>query len=375
MPVDEVRTRLSVRDLWAGYGKAPILRGISFELEASEILSVVGPSGSGKSTLLKAICGLADVFSGEIVLDGQPIQSMAVNRRGLGVVFQEYALFPTMSVFDNIAFPLRAAKPPAGRSEIRAKVEEIARFLGLADLLDRHPRTLSGGQQQRVALARALIFEPPLLLLDEPLAALDPLRREEIQGELLKIRKRMTSSIIYVTHDIPSALSISDKILVLGTDGVEQIGKPRQVYSNPRTAFVASLLGPANFVRGKIERRDANATHVALDGGGAVTLASEQVDASRSRVTLMFRPEDAIVTFASQVPVPPQQEPPDKLKLVATVQSTMFVGAQNIARLSLANGTTVYAAFEKNATIVDGQRVNLSVPISMLHPVLAEGDN
>jgi ABC-type Fe3+/spermidine/putrescine transport system ATPase subunit len=335
----------------------------------------VGPSGSGKSTLLKAICGLADVFSGEIVLDGQPIQSMAVNRRGLGVVFQEYALFPTMSVFDNIAFPLRAAKPPAGRSEIRAKVEEIARFLGLADLLDRHPRTLSGGQQQRVALARALIFEPPLLLLDEPLAALDPLRREEIQGELLKIRKRMTSSIIYVTHDIPSALSISDKILVLGTDGVEQIGKPRQVYSNPRTAFVASLLGPANFVRGKIERRDANATHVALDGGGAVTLASEQVDASRSRVTLMFRPEDAIVTFASQVPVPPQQEPPDKLKLVATVQSTMFVGAQNIARLSLANGTTVYAAFEKNATIVDGQRVNLSVPISMLHPVLAEGDN
>jgi len=227
---------------------------VSLDLAKGEFLSFLGPSGSGKTTMLSMIAGLVATTSGRIMLDGRPIDRLPPYKRNIGVVFQNYALFPHLTVRQNVAFPLEMQRVP--RKEITRRVKDILGLVGLPDHEDRLPKQLSGGQQQRVALARAMVFEPPILLMDEPLGALDKKLRENMQLEIMRLHKELSMSIIYVTHDQEEALAMSDRIAVFREGRLEQIGSPSDIYERPSNRFVADFIGEANFFEGKVKDKD-----------------------------------------------------------------------------------------------------------------------
>jgi putative spermidine/putrescine transport system ATP-binding protein len=263
---------LGVRRLRKAFGPVIAVDGVSLDAAPGEFLALLGPSGCGKSTLLRMVAGLVEPDDGEIVLAGEDITRVAVHRRNLGLVFQSYALFPHMTVFENVAFGLRRrAVPPA---ELGPRVERMLELVRLGPLGSRHPRELSGGQQQRVALARALVTEPQVLLLDEPLSNLDALLRDEMRVELKRLQERLGTTMIFVTHDQAEALILSDRVVVMEAGRVEQIGRPEEVYRRPATAFVARFLGRANFLAGTVAETGPTATVVALDGGGFSVVAA-----------------------------------------------------------------------------------------------------
>ena len=229
------------------YGDVTAVSGIDIEVLPGEFLTLLGPSGSGKSTLLMMIAGFQDVTEGDIRVNGRSVVDVPPEKRNFGMVFQGYALFPHMTVRDNIAYPLSVRGRP--RDEIARRVGEMLDLVQLQAFGDRMPRQLSGGQQQRVALARALCFAPELLLLDEPLGALDKKLRVEVQEQLKDIHRRVGTTFVYVTHDQEEALSMSDRIVIMNHGRVVQIGTPVDLYERPRSKFVASFLGKSNFIR------------------------------------------------------------------------------------------------------------------------------
>jgi len=237
---------LQIRDVSKLFGSFKAVDGINLEIQKGEFLTLLGPSGSGKTTLLMMIAGFLDISHGDIALDGSSITNIPAEKRNFGMVFQGYALFPHMSVRDNIGYALSVRKRPA--SEIRTRVDEMLELVQLQDFADRKPTQLSGGQQQRVALARALCFAPPVLLLDEPLGALDKKLRVEVQEQLKDIHKRVGTTFIYVTHDQEEALSMSDRIVIMRDGAIEQVGTPTELYERPATKFAAGFLGKSNFV-------------------------------------------------------------------------------------------------------------------------------
>jgi putative spermidine/putrescine transport system ATP-binding protein len=238
---------LQLRSLTKRFGKFTAVDKVDLDIERGEFLTLLGPSGSGKTTLLMMIAGFQDITSGDISLDGTSIAAMPAEKRNFGMVFQGYALFPHMSVRQNIAYPLDVRKRP--RAEIEARVDEMLDLVQLGDFGARLPGQLSGGQQQRVALARALCFAPPVLLLDEPLGALDKKLRIEVQAQLKDIHRRVGTTFIYVTHDQEEALSMSDRVVIMQAGAIEQVGPPQELYQTPRTEFAASFLGKSNFLR------------------------------------------------------------------------------------------------------------------------------
>lgn len=238
---------LQVQNVSKYFGAFCAVDGIDLEIRRGEFLTLLGPSGSGKTTLLMMIAGFLDITSGDIALDGTSIAGVPAEKRNFGMVFQGYALFPHMTVRDNIGYALSVRKRP--EAEIREKVDEMLELVRLNDFADRKPRQLSGGQQQRVALARALCFEPPVLLLDEPLGALDKKLRVEVQDQLKDIHKRVGTTFIYVTHDQEEALSMSDRIVIMRDGAVEQVGTPHELYEKPANEFAAGFLGKSNFLR------------------------------------------------------------------------------------------------------------------------------
>ena len=262
---------LAVRRLRKTFGRVVAVDDVSLEAAPGEFLSLLGPSGCGKSTVLRMVAGLLEPDRGEVVLAGEDITRVAVHRRNLGLVFQSYALFPHMTVFDNVAFGLRRRR--VGETELRPRVERMLDLVRLGPLGARHPRELSGGQQQRVALARALVTEPRVLLLDEPLSNLDALLRDEMRVELKRLQQRLGTTMIFVTHDQAEALILSDRVVVMEAGRVEQVGRPEEVYRRPATAFVARFLGRANFLAGVVAQRGADGIVVALDGGLSVVAA------------------------------------------------------------------------------------------------------
>ena len=265
---------LTVNDLHLDYGTGAsanqILKGVSMHLQKGEVVALLGPSGSGKTTLLRAVAGLESPKQGTIaigdrnVFDGSKNFEMAAEHRNLGLVFQSYALWPHKTVFDNVAYGLKLRK--LGTSEIKDKVNDVLKNLGLGHLGERYPHQLSGGQQQRVAIARALVYNPPVILLDEPLSNLDAKLREEARAFLRELIVRMGLSALMVTHDQAEAMAISDRILLLNNGKIEQQGTPQSMYETPETLFTAEFMGSNNRLPAKVVQRSG--TQVQLDVNG-----------------------------------------------------------------------------------------------------------
>ena len=281
--------RLEVKAVTKLYSGHAAVRNVSFAVEDGEFVTLLGPSGSGKTTLLMLVAGFAVPTEGSIAVDGADITAIPPERRDFGMVFQGYALFPHLTAEANIAFPLEVRGTPS--AEVRRKVAATLELVQLSALARRRPSQLSGGQQQRVALALALVFAPKLLLLDEPLSALDKSLRADMQRELKDLHRRTGVTFLHVTHDQEEALAMSDRIVVLNNGAIEQIGRPRDLYRRPRSAFVASFLGDNNLVEGRVRS-------IGADGLGVECLGVERrlpcpatVPVPGTRVTLAIRPE------------------------------------------------------------------------------------
>ena len=242
---------LSIRGVAKQFGQVQVLRDVSMEIAAGEFLTVLGESGSGKTTLLRLLAGFERPDRGEIWMDDERLDPLPPNRRGVNTVFQHYALFPHLSVFENVAYGLRARKIP--KEEIAPRVGKALAQVKMSELAGRRPTELSGGQQQRVALARALVNRPKLLLLDEPLSALDAGLRREMQVELKSLQREVGIAFLFVTHDQQEAMALSDRIALLRAGRLEQVDTPRAIYNRPRTAYAASFIGLTNLLRGRVE--------------------------------------------------------------------------------------------------------------------------
>jgi iron(III) transport system ATP-binding protein len=296
---------LTIEDLYkrfpvkSGGGDVLAVDGVTFTVEEGELFTMLGPSGCGKTTTLRSVAGLERPTSGRITVGGRVLYSSAtkvdvpVNARGLGMVFQSYAIWPHMNVYKNVAFPLsvRGRKTRPSRKQIRERVERVLAVVQLGHLMDRPATDLSGGQQQRLALARALAMEPPLLLLDEPLSNLDAKLREQMRFELKRLQRDTGITTVYVTHDQEEALSMSSRIAVMNGGKVEQLGKPREIYSSPVSHFVAGFIGTSNFVEGVVTAVDGPDDYRIVADAGELVAASPVRFAVGDHVTVGIRPE------------------------------------------------------------------------------------
>ena len=270
------------------YGGDVAVENVDLELRNEEFLTFLGPSGSGKTTTLMMVAGLQQPDAGSIKLGGKPVDRLPPYRRDIGMVFQNYALFPHMSVRRNVAFPLEMRG--VRQSEIDRQIADVLHLVGLATMGDRLPRQLSGGQQQRVALARAMVYHPPLLLMDEPLGALDKKLREQMQREIKRIHRERRTSVLYVTHDQEEALTMSDRIAVFNKGRIEQIGTPEELYERPITRFVADFLGETNFLPGRVVASEGLSCRVRI-GDQIFDAQTPAPAAPGAPVVLAVRPE------------------------------------------------------------------------------------
>ncbi|WP_320202076.1 ABC transporter ATP-binding protein [Agrobacterium sp. rho-13.3] len=281
---------LQIKGIKKQYGPVTAVQNVDLQVERGEFLTFLGPSGSGKSTTLYILAGFEDPTAGDILLDGKSILSTPSHKRNIGMVFQRYTLFPHLSAGENIAFPLKVRRLP--KAEIDTKVKEMLRLVRLDGFEDRKPAQMSGGQQQRVALARALAYDPPILLMDEPLSALDKKLREEIQYEIRRIHQQTEVTILYVTHDQEEALRLSDRIAVFSKGVIDQIGTGPELYADPRTRFVAEFIGDSDFLSCDLVSASEGQAKISL-GNGAVfdRIPVHGTAVAGSRASLMLRPE------------------------------------------------------------------------------------
>ncbi len=323
---------LTLTDVSKFYGPTCAVDSMSLSVEKGEFVSLLGPSGCGKTTTLQMIAGFADVSSGQIQLDGRDITHAKPNSRGLGIVFQSYALFPHMTVFDNVSFGLEMRRLP--KPERQERVKAALGLVHLETQAARYPRELSGGQRQRVALARALVIEPPVLLLDEPLSNLDAKLREEMQFELRQIQRKVGTTTIMVTHDQTEAMSISDRVVVMQAGRVTQIDAPYQLYEQPQSRFISTFVGKANLLPGRVSRTglqaqvDLGPLQVEVDGAG-LTAGAE--------VVLSLRPEK--ISFV----------PSGQGWLDGVVRERFFLGSQWLYHLNTPVGEITVACPNSDA--------------------------
>jgi putative spermidine/putrescine transport system ATP-binding protein len=283
---------LQIRNLGKTYDEVVAVDTVSLTVFEGEFLTLLGPSGSGKTTTLMMIAGFVQPTSGSIVLGGRSLTALPPHKRDIGMVFQHYALFPHLTVFQNIAFPLEMRNQR--KSEVERRVKAALELVQLPDHGARYPRELSGGQQQRIALARAVVFEPSLLLMDEPLGALDKKLREHMQLEIKKIHDDLGVTVIYVTHDQEEALVMSDRIAVFNHGKIEQLGSPSDLYDRPASPFVADFLGESNFIPATVTAVDVDGLRLRCHGADLVVKGGAAV-ADGSRVTVTLRPEKALI--------------------------------------------------------------------------------
>jgi len=270
-----------------------VVKDFNLNTKKGEFVTLLGPSGSGKTTCLMMLAGFEDVTSGSILINGEPVNNIAPYHRNIGMVFQHYALFPHMTIAENLAYPLKVRKLPA--SEIDRRVKDSLALVELSNFAKRYPGQLSGGQKQRVALARSLIFEPSIVLMDEPLGALDKNLREQMQFEIKRLHQDLGFTAIYVTHDQTEALTMSDRIAVFNNGIVEQCAPPEALYERPTNAFVANFIGENNSIAGTVVKVSDGLTHVRLEDGTMVTSNNANAPQENEPCNVMIRPENLFI--------------------------------------------------------------------------------
>jgi len=305
---------LRLEDVKKSFGAQQILKGLSFEVEKGEFFFLLGSSGCGKSTLLRIISGLTDPDGGRIFFEGEDVTEVPAEKRGVGLVFQNYALWPHMTVYDNVAFGLQVKK--LGKDEVKSKVAKVLKDVRLEGLEKRYPAELSGGQQQRVALARALVIEPKLVLLDEPLSNLDANLRLEMRSELRRIHKELGLTMIYVTHDQKEALSLADRVALMHEGKLEQLGSPTELYRRPASKFAAGFLGETNFLKGKVLSKKETAWEIETPWGVSEINFDQAVGLEEGKaITISVRPEDLVLSGNENAP-----------RFLAKVKENNFLG-------------------------------------------------
>ncbi|MEG1380944.1 MAG: ABC transporter ATP-binding protein [Ruthenibacterium sp.] len=314
------------------FGDVHVLDGISLSIAPGEFITLLGSSGCGKTTTLRIIAGLETPDSGRVILAGKDVTDAEPNKRDVNTVFQNYALFPHMTVAANIAYSLKLKK--TGKAEIEKKVQEMLALVQLEGFGERMPGELSGGQRQRVAIARALVNQPRVLLLDEPLGALDLQLRRQMQIELKRLQKHLGITFIYITHDQEEALNMSDRIAIMRGGLLEQIGTPAEVYDRPKTAYVAQFVGSANIVRGKCISQTGETLAVEVCGGTVPAIAIGQTFAAGSDITLAVRSEHLLLFKCDN----------QNKGLCATVTEKSFAGGMLRIALKLTDGTELVAS-------------------------------
>jgi multiple sugar transport system ATP-binding protein len=283
---------ITMQEVRKSFGTAHVIKGVSLAIHNKEFVVFVGPSGCGKSTLLRLVAGLEDITAGRMMFDGEEVNDLPPAERGIAMVFQSYALYPHMSVYENMAFGLKLAK--VGKEGVDQRVRNAARILQIEHLLERKPKALSGGQRQRVAIGRAIVREPKVFLFDEPLSNLDAALRVQMRIEIAKLHHELDATMIYVTHDQVEAMTLADRIVVLNAGVVEQFGSPLDLYHHPDNLFVAGFIGSPrmNFLPGVVEALSGNALTLRLvDGGPVVAPATANGVQPGDKVTLGLRPE------------------------------------------------------------------------------------
>ena len=331
-------------------GENIVVKNLDLEIKKGEFITLLGPSGSGKTTTLMMLAGFEVPTHGDIYLADRSIKNMPPHKRDIGMVFQNYALFPHLTIEENVAFPL--AVRGGSKAETAERVKAALRMIKMEGLAQRRPGQLSGGQQQRVALARALVFKPQLVLMDEPLGALDKRLREQMQLEIKQIHDTMGVTVVYVTHDQSEALTMSDRIAVFNDGIVQQIDRPSVLYKDPVNSFVANFVGENNVLSGTVDIIDGKYCRVALASGGTVVAKAVKVRAPGAATSLSVRPE-----CVSILPDAKADDQPNRLQ--ATVQSTIYLGDHALAVLDVAgNGEFIVKLQSDNlGGLSQGQRV------------------
>ena len=354
---------VELRNVTKRFGAYEALKEASFEIRAGEFMTFLGPSGCGKTTCLRLISGFDTPTSGQIFLDGKDLTFEPPYRRDVNQVFQNYALFPHLTIYENIAFGLRMKKVPA--AQIRERVDRVVKMTSLEAFIDRKPAQLSGGQRQRVALARAIVCEPKVLLLDEPLSALDAKLRTQMRVELKQLQKKLGITFIFVTHDQEEALTMSDRVAVINAGRVEQIGTVNEIYYKPATRFVASFIGESNIVEAEILRTEGELIHCRLEGGLELSVRTPNPPA-HSKVLLSLRPEKIRLT---------RENPGGRNSFPGTIEMEIFKGAVDDLTISVQGGLQLGAVLtndgQAESDLHEGERVFARIQPEDIHIVAA----
>ncbi|MEM5582858.1 ABC transporter ATP-binding protein [Roseibium sp. AS2] len=356
-------TSLSLKNVSKSYGTVEVLRNIDLEIQQGELIVFVGPSGCGKSTLLRMIAGLERITGGELEIDGMVVNNVPPAQRGIAMVFQSYALYPHMTVYDNMAFALKLAGK--SRAEIDTAVRAAADRLQLTEYLDRLPKALSGGQRQRVAIGRSIVRDPKVFLFDEPLSNLDAALRVATRIEIAQLKESMPdSTMVYVTHDQVEAMTLATRIVVLHGGNVEQFGAPLELYERPANTFVAQFIGsPAmNLLEATVTTAGETTTVCTTDGGEAVVPIASGASDADSNVKLGVRPEDLTITES------------DRFLVAATVEMVEALGETTVLYLKAQNGaTSLIAKLPGIHAISRGTPIRLTATPEKLHLFDNEG--
>ena len=345
---------VQLKQVRKSYGATEIIKGLDLTIDDRELIVFVGPSGCGKSTLLRLIAGLEEITSGDLLIDGQRVNDIAPAKRGLALVFQSYALYPHMTVAENMAFSLKLAGIP--KPEREKKVLETAHILHLETFLNRKPKELSGGQRQRVAIGRAIVRNPKVFLFDEPLSNLDAALRVKMRLELTNLHKQLKATTIYVTHDQVEAMTMADKIVVMQAGAIEQVGSPMEIYRNPRNLFVAGFIGSPrmNLLPVVVQNVSSSGVRVALVDGTRIGVPVRgETMAIGEKLTLGVRPEHLTPALENGIR--------------AQVRLVEHLGAESYLHTQLSSGETFVVKVDGETKVVSGQAVQLTMTDRSVH--------